>query len=56
MPAVTTYADKVNAAQPENILHLDQRLPASGSKIDLYVVAHDERGGSDLAHRVLILQ
>jgi hypothetical protein len=48
--------DKTNSAQPQNVLHMSERLPAPGSRIDLYLVAHDERGGADMAHRVLQFQ
>ncbi|HVY41000.1 MAG TPA: hypothetical protein VHM31_23835 [Polyangia bacterium] len=47
---------KTSATQPVTVLHLDQRLPASGAPIDLYAVARDERGGTDFAHRTLLLQ
>lgn len=48
--------EKTSATQPVTVLHLDQRLPSSGAQIDLYAVAHDERGGADFAHRTLLLQ
>ena len=45
---------------PDTILHLKQtrngpslHVPASGSSIDLWVVARDERGGADYLHRSL---
>jgi hypothetical protein len=34
----------------------DQHLPPAGSVIDLWVAGHDERGGTDLMHRQLLLQ
>jgi hypothetical protein len=48
--------EKTSATQPVTVLHLDQRLPSAGAQIDLYAVAHDERGGADFAHRTLLLQ
>ena len=48
--------EKTSATQPITVLHLDQRLPSSGAQIDLYAVARDERGGTDFAHRTLLLQ
>jgi hypothetical protein len=48
--------EKTSATQPQTVLHLDQRLPASGTQIDLYAVSRDERGGTDFAHRTLLLQ
>ena len=48
--------EKTSATQPETVLHLDQRLPSAGTLIDLYAVARDERGGTDFAHRTLLLQ
>jgi len=37
-------------------LTIDRALPPSGGTIDLWVVGHDERGGSTMAHRSFILQ
>ena len=54
--AGTLSFEKTSAVQPETVLHLDQRLPPAGSSIDLWAVARDERGGTDFAHRVLLLQ
>jgi hypothetical protein len=48
--------EKTSTTQPETVLHLDQRLPPAGAQIDLYAVARDERGGTDFAHRTLLLQ
>jgi len=48
--------EKTSATQPVTVLHLDQRLPSAGAQIELYAVAHDERGGADFAHRTLLLQ
>jgi hypothetical protein len=48
--------EKTSATQPQTVLHLDQRLPAVGAQIDLYAVGRDERGGTDFAHRTLLLQ
>jgi hypothetical protein len=48
--------EKTSATQPVTVLHLDQRLPPAGAQIDLYAVARDERGGTDFAHRTLLLQ
>jgi hypothetical protein len=38
------------------VLSLDQFLPAPGTIIDLYAVAHEERGGVDFVHRTLRLE
>ncbi|HXU62768.1 MAG TPA: hypothetical protein VN962_13755 [Polyangia bacterium] len=54
--AGTLSFEKTSAVQPETVLHLDQRVPPSGSSIDLWAVARDERGGTDFAHRVLLLK
>ena len=48
--------EKTSDAQPQTTLQLNQRLPASGSMIDLWAVARDERGGTDYTHRVLLLK
>jgi hypothetical protein len=45
-----------NASDPTINLRFDQRLPAPGATIDLYIVARDERGGTDTAHRTFQLQ
>ena len=47
----TTGNDK-----PDTTLKLDKHQPASGATIDVWVVAQDERGGSDVLHRVLLYQ
>jgi hypothetical protein len=54
--AGTLSFEKTSAQQPQTVLKLDQRLPPGGSAIDLWAVARDERGGTDFAHRVLLLQ
>jgi hypothetical protein len=43
-------------AKPDTTLKLDKHQPPSGSTIDLWVVARDERGGSDVLHRTLLFQ
>jgi len=48
--------EKTSTTQPVTVLHLDQALPPSGTQIDLYAVGRDERGGTDFAHRTLLLQ
>jgi hypothetical protein len=42
--------------EPDTTLDLTERPPTAGATIDLFVVAHDERGGIDWAHRTLIVQ
>ena len=42
--------------KPDTTLILDKHLPPSGSTIDLWVVARDDRGGSDVLHRTLLFQ
>jgi len=37
-------------------LTMDRALPPSGGTIDLWVVGHDDRGGTTMAHRIFILQ
>jgi len=48
--------DVTGDAKPNTTLTLDTHQPASGSTIDLWVVARDERGGSDVLHRTLLFQ
>lgn len=44
------------AGFPDQILKLDQHLPASGTAVELWVVGRDERGGMDYLHRTLTFQ
>jgi hypothetical protein len=37
-------------------LTLDRELPPSGGTVDLWVVGHDDRGGTGMLHRQLVLQ
>ncbi len=37
-------------------LTIDQSLPPRGGTFDLWVVGHDERGGTALAHRAFVMQ
>jgi hypothetical protein len=37
-------------------LTIDRALPPSGGIIDLWIVGHDERGGTALAHRAFVMQ
>jgi hypothetical protein len=48
--------DVTGVEKPTTTWKLDKRMPASGSIIDLWAVARDERGGSDVMHRSFILQ
>ena len=48
--------DTTGNDKPDTTLKLDKHQPASGATIDLWVVAQDERGGSDVLHRVLLYQ
>lgn len=42
--------------RPDTKLTFKKHLPPSGSTVDLYVVALDHRGGSAVAHRVLLFK
>lgn len=48
--------DVTGVEQPTTTWKLDKHMPPPGSTIDLWVVARDERGGSDVTHRSFILQ
>jgi hypothetical protein len=48
--------DVTGVAKPDTTLKLEKHLPASGTPIDLWVIARDERGGDDALHRTLILR
>jgi hypothetical protein len=38
------------------VFRLDRHLPQPGATIDVWAVGHDERGGTALAHRTLLMQ
>jgi hypothetical protein len=48
--------NETSGADTDETFKADKRLPPSGAVIDLWVVGHDERGGTDLMHRQLRLQ
>lgn len=48
--------DVTGIDKPDTTLTLDKHLPPSGSTIDLWVIARDERGGSDAIHRTLVFR
>ena len=48
--------DVTGVDKPDTTLTLDKHLPPSGTTIDLWVVARDERGGSDWLHRTLVFR
>lgn len=52
-----TFSNEVTGVdKPDTLLTLDKHLPPSGSTIDLWVVARDDRGGIDVIHRALVLR
>ncbi|HEX2569529.1 MAG TPA: hypothetical protein VH877_08220 [Polyangia bacterium] len=55
-PAGDFENNATGEAEPDNTLDLGQRPPSAGATIDLFVMAHDERGGIDWAHRTLVAQ
>jgi hypothetical protein len=48
--------DVTGVEKPDTTLKLDKHLPTAGTTIDLWVVARDERGGSDALHRTLVFR
>lgn len=48
--------DTTGVDKPDTTLTLDKHQPPSGTTIDLWAVARDERGGSDVLHRTLAFQ
>ena len=50
------FSDDRTEIGQRTVLSLDVLLPAVGSIIDIYVVAHEERGGVDFLHRTLRLE
>jgi hypothetical protein len=45
--------DVTGPASPNTTLTLDKHLPPANGNIDIWVVVHDDRGGSDVTHRTL---
>ena len=50
------FSDDRTEHGQRTVLSLDELLPAVGSIIDIYAVAHEERGGVDFVHRTLRLE
>jgi hypothetical protein len=48
--------NETSGADVDETFKADKHLAGAGSVIDLWVAGHDERGGSDLVHRQLLLQ
>ena len=48
--------DVTGVPKPDTTLKLEKHLPPSGTPIDLWVVARDERGGEDALHRTLLFR
>src|SRR5262249_19328436 len=49
--------DTTGRAQPRTTLKLDDNhAPPPGTPIDLWVVVHDDRGGTAFTHRYLVAQ
>src|SRR5262249_46331204 len=48
--------DVTSPDKPDTKLRLDARVPPPGTTMDLWIVAHDERGGADFRHRTLLVQ
>jgi len=48
--------DVTSPDKPDTKLRLDERVPPPGTTMDLWIVAHDERGGADFLHRTLVVQ
>ena len=47
--------EKTSASQPQTVLDLSKNPPIVGGNVDLFAVAHDERGGVGYTHVVLEL-
>jgi hypothetical protein len=48
--------NETSGADVDETFNTDKHLPPPGSVIDVWVAGHDERGGTDLMHRQLLLQ
>lgn len=51
-----TFADAVSGGRAYEGFKIDRALPPSGGVIDLWAVGHDERGGTAILHRTLVMQ
>ena len=52
-----TFSNEVTGVdKPDTFFTLDKHLPSSGSTIDIWVVARDDRGGIDTIHRAVTLR
>jgi hypothetical protein len=51
-----TFPDQPVGGTAVQSFKLDRALPPSGGTIDLWVVGHDERGGSTMLHRSFVMQ
>jgi hypothetical protein len=51
-----TFPDMPVGGTAVQKLTLDRELPPSGGTVDLWVVGHDDRGGTGMLHRQLVLQ
>ena len=51
-----TFPDQPVGGTAVQSFMLDRALPPSGGTIDLWVVGHDERGGSAMLHRSFVMQ
>jgi hypothetical protein len=51
-----TFPDQPVGGTAVQSFLLDRALPPSGGTIDLWVVGHDERGGSTMIHRSFVMQ
>jgi hypothetical protein len=47
--------DQTGGDRPDSELTFKVRPPAAGATVDLYVVGRDERGGTDWAHRAVVI-
>lgn len=48
--------NETSGADVDETFTADKHLPPAGGVIDLWVVGHDERGGTDMMHRQLVLR
>jgi hypothetical protein len=51
-----TFPDQPVGGTAVQKFTLDRKLPPSGGTVDLWVVGHDERGGTGLYHRSFVMQ
>ncbi len=51
-----SFDDPISGGNAYDNFHVDGTLPPAGGVIDVWAVGHDERGGTAITHRTLVMQ